>query len=65
MKQKFNKSSIQNMIVSNLLNRLESWNFCTYAETEEYYETLRARHLPQKLNFWKEQKFGSFRVAPC
>ena len=33
---------------------MQSWNFCTYAETKEYYETLRARHLPQKLKFWKE-----------
>ena len=41
-----NKSSMQNITVSNLLNRLESLNFFTYAETKEYYETLRASHLP-------------------
>ena len=35
--------------VSNLLNRLESLNFCSYGETKEYYETLRERHLPQRL----------------
>ena len=51
MKHKSNKSSIQNITVSNLLNRLESLNFCTQAETKEYYEALRERHLPQKLKF--------------
>ena len=35
--------------VSNLLNRLESLKFCSYEETKEYYETLRKRHLPQRL----------------
>ena len=39
------------MTASNLLNRLETLNFCTYAETKEYYEILRARHLPQNLKF--------------
>ena len=51
MKQTSNKSSIQNITLSNLLNRLESLSFCTYAETKEYYETLRASLLPQKLKF--------------
>ena len=51
MKHKSNKSSMENITVSNLLNWLESLNFCTYAETKEYYETLRASHLPQKLKF--------------
>ena len=50
---------MQNITVSNLLNWLESLNFCAYAEKKEYYKTLRARHLPQKLKFWKEQKFGN------
>ena len=36
---------------SNLLNRLESLNFCSYGETKEYYETLRERHLLQRLKF--------------
>ena len=44
---------MQNITVSNLLNRLESLHFCTYAETKEYYETLRESHLPKKLKFWK------------
>ena len=44
MKHESNQSSIQNITVSNLLNRLESLNFCTQAETKEYYETLTARH---------------------
>ena len=35
-----------NITVSNLLNRLESLNVYIYSETKEYYETLRARHLP-------------------
>ena len=51
MKQKSNKSSIQNITVSITLNRLESLNFCTQAETKEYNETLRERHLPQILLF--------------
>ena len=45
------KGSIQNITVSNLLNRLESLNFCTQAEAKEYYEALRDCHLPQKLKF--------------
>ena len=63
MKQTSNKSSIQNITLSNLLNRLESLSFCTYAETKEYYETLRARLLPQKLKFWTERKFGNDTVS--
>ena len=63
MKHKSNKSSLQNITVSNLLNCLEYLNFCTYAETREYYETLRARHLPQKLKFWKGRKFGNINVS--
>ena len=51
MKQKSNKSSIQNITVSITLNRLESLNFCTQAETKEYNETLRECHLPQILLF--------------
>ena len=35
MKHKSNKSSIQNITVSNLGNRLESLNFCTKAETKD------------------------------
>ena len=54
---------MENITFSNLLNCLESLNFCTYAETKEYYETLRARHLPQKLKFWKERKFGNINVS--
>ena len=46
---KSNKSSMQNITVSNLLNYLESLN----------YVTLRASHLPEKLKFWKERKFGN------
>ena len=42
---------MQNITVPNLLKRLESLNFCTYAETKEYYETLRASRLLQKLKF--------------
>ena len=51
MKHKSNKSSTENITVSNLLNCLESLNFCTYAETKEYYETLRASRLLRKLKF--------------
>ena len=61
-----NKSSMQNITVSNLLNRLESLNFFTYAETKEYYETLRASHLPQKLKILKRKKifrYYCFRVV--
>ena len=47
MKHKSNKSSMQNINVSNLLKRLESLNFCTYLETK----ALRASHLPLKLKF--------------
>ena len=61
MKHKSNKSSMQNITVPNLLHRLESLNFCTY-KTNEYYETLRASHLPQKLKFWKWRKFGNITV---
>ena len=63
MKHKSNKSSIQNVTVSNLLNRLESLNFCTYAETKEYHEALRQRLLPQKLKFLNERKFGNITVS--
>ena len=42
---------MQNITVSNLLNRLESLNFRTYAEIKQYYETLRACHSTQKLKF--------------
>ena len=49
MKHKSNESSIQNFTVSNLLNRLELLNFCTQAETKEYYEALTECHLPPKL----------------
>ena len=63
MKHKSNKTSTQNITVSNLLNRLESLNCCTYAETKEYYETFRARDLPQKVKFWKGRKFGSITVS--
>ena len=63
MKLKSNKSSMQNITVSNLLNRLESWNCCTYAERKEYYETLGARNLPQKLKLWKGRKFGNINVS--
>ena len=51
---------MQNITLSNLLNRSESFNFCTYAETIENYETLTELHLPQKLKFWKERKFTNF-----
>ena len=51
MKHKSNKSSIQNITVSNLLNCLESLNFSTQADTKEYYEASRECHLPQKLKF--------------
>ena len=54
---------MQNITVSNLLNRLECLNVYSYAETKEYYETLRARNLPQKLKFWKGRKFGNITVS--
>ena len=53
--KKSSKSSIQNITLSILLYSLESLDFCTYADTEEYYETLGACHIPQKLKFWKER----------
>ena len=59
MKQISNKRSIQNITVSNFLNRLESFNFCTYKVTKENHETLRERHLPQKLKFWNQRIFGN------
>ena len=58
MKRKSNKSAMQN-----LLNRLEFWNCSTYAETKEYYEKLRVRNLPQKLQFWKGRKCGNITVS--
>ena len=58
MKHKSNKTSTQNITVSNLLNRLESWNCFTYAETKEYYETFRARDLPQKVKSEKEENLA-------
>ena len=50
---------MQNITVSNLLNRLESLNFRTCAEIKQYYETLTVCHSPQQLKFWKERKFGT------
>ena len=32
------EQAMQSITASNLLNRLESLNFCTQAETKEYYE---------------------------
>ena len=47
---------MQNISVSNLLDRLESLNVFTYAETKKYYETSRERQLPKTIKILKRMK---------
>ena len=59
MKQKFNKSSIQKHDCIKLIKSFGILKLCTYAETEEYHETLTAHHLPKFLKRIKIWQFQS------